>query len=324
LAAGGYTWSIQYYHYSAYATGSVDLCLQLETRGVAAVTASISFSLLDPTAAMPPWKLTKQATPVEFSSTRSEDYTKMTQWVPKSKLNAPPGTGYLTLGALLFQCTITVFAKAPAPAAAAEMPMASQPKVPASDLMDKLGKIYATKDGSDVTYSVEGELFRAHKIILAMRSPVFYAELYGGMMESKAQLIQVQDMKHDVFEALLRYMYTDSWPTSGDGLAAADGDDANEMLCGLLMAADRYGVERLRLLCEHRLCKVLNAGNVADLLAFADDQHCSTLKDACIEFMVDSEKLKEVVASEGYKQLRRKRPLILVEVLEKSSKFRKV
>ena len=143
--------------------------------------------------------------------------------------------------------------------------------------------------------------------------PTFYAEL-----------IHVQDMKHDVFEALLRYMYTDSLPTTGDGLAAADGDDANEMLCGLLMAADRYGVERLRLLCEHRLCKVLNACNVADLLAFADDQHCSTLKDACIEFTVDSEKMKEVVASQGYNQLRSKRPLILVEVLEKSSKFRKV
>ncbi|RLM61360.1 BTB/POZ and MATH domain-containing protein 2-like [Panicum miliaceum] len=313
FAAGGYTWSILYYHYSAYALSSVDLCLQLETRGVK-VTASISFSLLDPTAAMPPWKLTK-AKPVEFSSAASEDYTKITQWVPKSKLNAPPGTGYLTRGGLLFQCTITVFAKAPA----AEMP-SSQPKVPASDLLDNLGKIYATKDGSDVTYSVGGELFRAHKIILAMRSPVFYAELYGGMMESKAQLIQVQDMRHDVFEALLRYMYTDSLPTTGDD----DDGDADEMLCALLMAADRYGVERPRLLCEHRLCKVLNAGNVADLLASADDQHCSTLKDACIEFMVGSEKMKKVVASEGYKQLRSKRPLILVEVLEKSSKFRKV
>ncbi|RLN05396.1 BTB/POZ and MATH domain-containing protein 2-like [Panicum miliaceum] len=317
--AGGYNWSILYYHYSAYAAKSVDLCLQLETRGVK-VTASISFSLLDPTAAMPPWKLTK-AMPVEFSSADSEDYTKITQWVPKSKLNAPPGTGYLTRGGLLFQCTITIFAKAPA---AAEMP-SSQPKVPASDLMDNLGKIYATKDGSDVTYSVEGELFRAHKIILAMRSPVFYAELYGGMMESKAQLIQVQDMRHGVFEALLRYMYTDSLPTTEDGPADDDdGDDANEMLCGLLMAADRYGVERLRLLCEHRLSKVLNAGNVADLLAFADDQHCSILKDACIEFMVDSEKMKKVVASEGYKQLRSKRPLILVEVLEKSSWVRTV
>ncbi|XP_039815079.1 BTB/POZ and MATH domain-containing protein 2-like [Panicum virgatum] len=279
FAAGGYTWSILYYHYSAYDANSVDLCLQLETRGVT-VTASISFSLLDPTAAMPPWKRTTKATPVEFTNPAdSKDYAKLTQlrW-RRRRCPRPPN-----------------------------------PKVPASDLMDNLGKIYATKDGSDVTYSVEGELFRAHKIILAMRSPVFYAEL-----------IHVQDMKHDVFEALLRYMYTDSWPTSGDDLAAADGDDANEMLCGLLMAADRYGVERLRLLCEHRLCKVLNACNVADLLAFADDQHCSTLKDACIEFMVDSEKMKEVVASQGYQQLRSKRPLILVEVLEKSSKFRKV
>ena len=77
FAAGGYTWSIQYYHYSAYATGSVDLCLQLETRGVAAVTASISFSLLDPTAA--------KATPVEFiNPADSKDYAKLTQWVPKT------------------------------------------------------------------------------------------------------------------------------------------------------------------------------------------------------------------------------------------------
>ena len=56
----------------------MDLCLQLETRGVAAVTASISFSLLDPTAAMPPWKLATKATPVEFTNPAdSKDYAKL-------------------------------------------------------------------------------------------------------------------------------------------------------------------------------------------------------------------------------------------------------
>uniref|UniRef100_A0A0D9X5L4 Uncharacterized protein n=1 Tax=Leersia perrieri TaxID=77586 RepID=A0A0D9X5L4_9ORYZ len=122
-------------------------------------------------------------------------------------------------------------------------------------------------------------------------------------------------MRPTVFDALLRYIYTNALLPA----AAGDGDEA--MAWDLLVAADRYGVERLKMICESTLCKRLNAGNVADMLALSDRQNCETLKDACIEFMATSGRMKEVEASPGYLQLRATCPLLLVEVFEKSSKF---
>ncbi|CAO2206213.1 unnamed protein product [Urochloa humidicola] len=52
-------------------------------------------------------------------------------------------------------------------------------QVPPSDLSDNLGKLLDTKEGADMTIKVKGKVFLAHKVVLAMRSPVFKAELYG-------------------------------------------------------------------------------------------------------------------------------------------------
>ena len=56
-------------------------------------------------------------------------------------------------------------------------------QVPPSDLVDNLGKLLELEEGADVTFMVEDKVFHAHKIVLAMRSPVFKAELYGPMRD---------------------------------------------------------------------------------------------------------------------------------------------
>ncbi|OEL20214.1 hypothetical protein BAE44_0018767 [Dichanthelium oligosanthes] len=199
FVGGGYDWSIRYYATSRFEMDSIDLCLQLETMPASGVTASFSVVLLDPTGGLPPWKLAPIAT-AEFNPNNSNYYSgQLVVTMHKSFLNMAPDPRYLTRGGLLFECTITVFTETPAP-----MPDTTAAATPASDMMEQLGKIYASGDGADVTYSVQGKLFRAHKIILAMRSPVFKAQLYGGMMESTALLIEVADMLPDVFRALLR------------------------------------------------------------------------------------------------------------------------
>jgi speckle-type POZ protein len=48
-----------------------------------------------------------------------------------------------------------------------------------SDMLDQLGEVLETRKGADVTFSVDGELILAHKIVLAMRSLVFKVQLYG-------------------------------------------------------------------------------------------------------------------------------------------------
>ena len=49
--------------------------------------------------------------------------------------------------------------------------------VPASDIGANFSLLLENEEGSDVTFSVSGEKFHAHKLVLAARSDVFETEL---------------------------------------------------------------------------------------------------------------------------------------------------
>lgn len=60
----------------------------------------------------------------------------------------------------------------------------------------------------------------------------------------------------------------------------------------LLAAADRYGLERLRLLCEASLCQEVAINTVATTLALAEQHHCFQLKAVCLKFVAMRENLR--------------------------------
>jgi speckle-type POZ protein len=66
-----------------------------------------------------------------------------------------------------------------------------------------------------VVFQVGNETFAAHRNVLAARSLVFSAELFGMMKESDTVcVIRVDDMEAKVFKALLHFVYTDSLSNS--------------------------------------------------------------------------------------------------------------
>jgi len=81
--------------------------------------------------------------------------------------------------------------------------------VPPPDLNQHLADLLKSKEGADVTFQVAGESFSAHRFLLAARSRVFKAELWGAMKESTAtgDCIQIDDMLPQVFKALLHFIY---------------------------------------------------------------------------------------------------------------------
>ena len=109
-----------------------------------------------------------------------------------------------------------------------------------------------------------------HRCVLAFRSPVFRAEFLGPMKEKAENLIRIDDMEPAIFEALLHFIYTDRLPDS-----CSDG--RNPAIMHLLVAADRYGVERPRLLCESKLSEVIDVETVATTLALAEQHNCLQL-----------------------------------------------
>lgn len=72
--------------------------------------------------------------------------------------------------------------------------------MPPSDIGQHFGKILESGKGADVSFEVDGEVFAAHKLVLAARSPVFRAQLFGPMKDQYSQSIKVEDMLAPVFK----------------------------------------------------------------------------------------------------------------------------
>ena len=81
------------------------------------------------------------------------------------------------------------------------------------DMPNTLGSdLWETDEFTDVELVVDGERFRAHKMVLASQSAYFRGLLYGGMREALLKTITLpEDIITPVaFKKVLRYAYTRS------------------------------------------------------------------------------------------------------------------
>ncbi|KAL8171349.1 hypothetical protein V2J09_023153 [Rumex salicifolius] len=197
-----------------------------------------------------------------------------------------------------------------------EGPMSYNIPIPPSDMSLQFAELLESNKGTDVTFEVGEEVFSAHKLVLAARSPVFKAQLFGPMKERSFQCLQVEDMEAPVFKALLHFIYWDDLPDLQDFAGLNSKGAFTIMAQHLLAAADRYGLERLRLLCEAILCEDVAINTVATTLALADQHHCFQLKAVCLKFIASRENLRAVMQTEGFEYLNESFPSVLTELLE--------
>ncbi|KAI5020322.1 hypothetical protein ZWY2020_045210 [Hordeum vulgare] len=189
-------------------------------------------------------------------------------------------------------------------------------EVPSSNICDHLNHLLVTKLGADVTFEVGSETFAAHRCVLAARSAVFSAELFGPMKEgTTADAIQIQDMEPNVFKALLDFIYTDSMPKMEVGEAEADV----LWMKHLLAAADRYDLQRLKSMSEERLLERIDLSSVSAILDVAAQHHCCGLKEGCLEFLKlqSDEGLRGVMATSDWQHISVTDPSVLNELIVK-------
>uniref|UniRef100_A0ACD5YVX2 Uncharacterized protein n=2 Tax=Avena sativa TaxID=4498 RepID=A0ACD5YVX2_AVESA len=205
-----------------------------------------------------------------------------------------------------------------------------------SDIGEHLKILLQEKVGSDVTFEVGGETFPAHRCVLAARSKVFKAQLFGPMMEGiTSSAIHIKDMEAKVFAALLSFIYTDSFPEmdkdksmhkegqeeeeEGQEEEAADPVTWLQWLQDLFVAADRCDIQQLKFLCEKKLSEHIGVSSVASALVLAEKHHCHRLKEACFKFIqVQSLPCLEIVMeSEGWKHITMTYPTVLKELIAK-------
>lgn len=85
-------------------------------------------------------------------------------------------------------------------------------------------------------------------------------------------------------QAMLLFIYTDKLPNVHEVMGSSPLCTFTVMVQHLLAAADLYNLERLKVLCESKLCEEITTETVATTLALAEQHHCPQLKAVCLKF----------------------------------------
>ncbi|TYH03873.1 hypothetical protein ES288_A09G253200v1 [Gossypium darwinii] len=153
-------------------------------------------------------------------------------------------------------------------------PMDAAPPSPTPQVY--LGEQYVNNATlSDVTFLVEGRRFYAHRICLLASSDAFRAMFDGGYREKDARDIEIPNIKWEVFELMMRFIYTGSVDVTLD--IAQD----------LLRAADQYLLEGLKRLCEYTIAQDISLENVSSMYELSEAFHAISLRHTCILFILE-------------------------------------
>ncbi|XP_019439437.1 PREDICTED: BTB/POZ and MATH domain-containing protein 3-like isoform X2 [Lupinus angustifolius] len=159
--------------------------------------------------------------------------------------------------------------------------------VPQSNMGRDFKDLFESEVGCDIVFKVKSESFKAHKLILAARSPVFRAQFFGLVGDPSIEEVVVEDIEPFIFKAMLLFIYSDKLPDIYEVMGSAQICPYTVMVQHLLAAADLYNLDRLKILCESKLCDEINVDTVATTLALAEQHHCPQLKAMCLKFIAN-------------------------------------
>ncbi|KAI9081190.1 hypothetical protein K1719_036949 [Acacia pycnantha] len=128
---------------------------------------------------------------------------------------------------------------------------------------------------SDVTFLVEGKRFYAHRICLLASSDAFRAMFDGGYREKDARDIEIPNIRWEVFELMMRFIYTGSV------------DVTQDISQDLLRAADQYLLEGLKRFCEYTIAQDISLDNVSSMYELSEAFNAISLRHSCIVYILE-------------------------------------
>ncbi|CAM0879408.1 unnamed protein product [Alopecurus aequalis] len=237
-------------------------------------------------------------------------------------------TRYVRDDRLTIQCTVDVLEEY-SPEAAVETRNCFVSAVPPPTISQDLHKLLLVDEldsdteerrrrcmQPDVTFVVEETEIQAHKLVVALRSSVFAAEF---RWHTNGTRLSIDDMSASTFRAMLGFIYTDELPIKASNDTTRRARRREAMAPDLLVAPDRYDLERLRIMCQNVLLEGIDTSTVmGTLLLVRGRQTCRQLEDSCIEYIASGlDVYAAVTVTEEYQELKKSCSPLVIEIMER-------
>ena len=141
-------------------------------------------------------------------------------------------------------------------------------------LFKHIGSLHENENYSDVTFNIQGETIRAHKLILATRTEYFNALLFGGFKEKDLDVVDLgSDTPLNGFRQILRYIYTGRMRFS---------DQTEDDTLEVLSLSHKYGMAELGESVQDYIVKhILSYDTISKIISFNELYNYKKLYDAC-------------------------------------------
>uniref|UniRef100_A0A0A9VYY5 BTB and MATH domain-containing protein 43 n=1 Tax=Lygus hesperus TaxID=30085 RepID=A0A0A9VYY5_LYGHE len=148
---------------------------------------------------------------------------------------------------------------------------------------------YLDQQFVDVDVVVQESKFKVHKAVLAAHSSVLTAMFNIDMLESRQNIVTIEDCSPQAIEAFIKWMY----------LGEVEGTE--QVHSELLALADKYDMNKLKVICETSLSAEISVSNAVKTLKLADLHGASSLKSRSLEFIKTC--VPQIAASEDWQSL---------------------
>jgi len=125
----------------------------------------------------------------------------------------------------------------------------------------------------------------------------------GAYAESQQKTITIKDTPSQVFHTLLEYLYTD------------DIEIRLDIAMDLFVAADQFGVDRLKALCEKKILISINTENAATILQAANLHSAMGLRQSCMDFILNH--FDCVSKTPAFEDMSRTNVELVIEILKR-------
>ena len=178
-------------------------------------------------------------------------------------------------------------------------------EIPAPTILADLKAMVNKRQYSDIVLHCkeDGAEFFGHKIIL-QRCPYFAAMFASTMTETSQQKIEVSEISGPILEAVIGYLYSDELDLCTDN----DLD-----VISLFAAADRYGLERLKKICEQTILSTISVPRACAIFLAADTVNAATLRKRTADYIARN--YDAVVKTETFEELARTNVELTLELI---------